>query len=62
VELADTLGSGLSEHCAREGSNPSFGTKKRRHQMSFFILKSSGNEIIIFDTYLSKANFYPNYP
>ena len=26
AELADALGSGLSEHCAREGSSPSFGT------------------------------------
>jgi hypothetical protein len=26
AELADALGSGLSEHYAREGSSPSFGT------------------------------------
>lgn len=27
AELADALRSGRSEHSAREGSNPSFGTK-----------------------------------
>jgi hypothetical protein len=26
AELADALGSGLSEHCARVGSSPTFGT------------------------------------
>ena len=30
AELADALRSGRSEHYAREGSNPSFGTSKTR--------------------------------
>ena len=38
AELADALRSGRSEHYAREGSNPSFGTSKARvHTRVFFL-------------------------
>ncbi len=59
AELADALGSGLSGHCAREGSSPSFGTYPHPHTAGFFIAISGFGAIIAPTSFTDRAS--PNH-